>query len=490
MAYANVTHNTMQTNAAVPSVEVRNNTDIEISKILYRVLDYLYLIVIVALICGVLLGAYASQNSIVQYSATSQAFLANNVDALQALGIADLQLGEFLKQDYIAAFSNRHVHEEVIKKLDLPYTPEMMATKISASYSEESHLIYIHAIGSTAEEAILLANTYVEVATYFVSSLIQNDTAAIWETAVNAVAYETMPPSTYFRYGVFGGVVLMLVLIVLLAVFDDRIRVPEEIETSFSLTHLGTITKQKELRRLGGTPILICDDRDKTPYLHITNKNRPSPKGLDMVNTIAANLKFSLHHKNIIAITSCANRDGKTYLTMQVGQTLAESDKRVVVVDCDLRKSTLKAKYGICGNTAVRPLETYIAGECDMDVCISKTNVENLDMVVCNSGHSNPIPMFNTPAFAELLEVLSEEYDFVLVDTPNAAKSMDAANIIHYCDGVLFVASYAHTKRRHIRDMIRKIEMTGCPMVGFVINKVRFDCMLSRKSYWSLRNRE
>ena len=50
MAYANVTHNTMQTNAAVPSVEVRNNTDIEISKILYRVLDYLYLIVIVALI--------------------------------------------------------------------------------------------------------------------------------------------------------------------------------------------------------------------------------------------------------------------------------------------------------------------------------------------------------------------------------------------------------------------------------------------------------
>ena len=131
MAYANVSHNTVQTNTTVPSVEVRNNTDIEISKILYRVLDYLYLIVIVALICGVLLSSYASKNSVVQYSATSQAFLANNVDALQALGIADLQLGEFLKQDYIAAFSNRHVHEEVIKKLDLPYTPEMMAAKIS-----------------------------------------------------------------------------------------------------------------------------------------------------------------------------------------------------------------------------------------------------------------------------------------------------------------------------------------------------------------------
>ena len=489
MAYANQTNHTAQSVKTVPAVEVRNNTDIEISKILYRIVDFLHLIIIVALICGVVLGAYASQRSVVQYSATSQAFLANNVDALQALGIADLQLGEFLKQDYIAAFANRHVHEEVIKKLNLPYTPEMMAAKISASYSEESHLIYIRAVGNTAEEAILLANTYVEVATYFVSSLIQNDTAAIWETASTAYPYETMPASTYFRYGVFGGAVLMVVLIVLFAVFDDRIRVAEEVETSFSLPYLGALTKQKKHRAPGGTPILVSEGREEKPYLHIINRNRPSPKGLDMINTIGANLSFSLHHKNIIAITSCANRDGKTYLAMQLGQTLAESGKRVAVVDCDLRKSTIKSKYGVCGNTAVKPLEAYLSGLCDMDACISRTNVENLSLILCGSGNSNPTPMLNSPEFAELLGTLSEEYDFVLVDTPNAAKNMDAANIIHYCDGVLFVVSYARTKRRHIRDMLRKIQMTGCPVVGFVINKVRFDCMLSRRSYWSLRNR-
>jgi capsular exopolysaccharide synthesis family protein len=473
----------------VPPVEVRNNTEIEISKILYRIVDYIYLIIIVALICGFIMAGYASKNSIIQYTATSQAFLANNVDAFEALGIADLQLGEFLKQDYIAAFSNRHVHEEVIKKLNLPYTPEMMALKISASYSEESHLINIHAVGDTAEEAVLLANTYVETATYFVSALIQNDTAAIWETAITAYPYETMPPASFFRYGVFGGGVLMLVLIVLFAVFDDRIRVPEEIETSFTLPYLGTITKQKEHRRPGGTPILIDDGKRRRPYLHIIDRNRPNPNGLDMINTIAANLNFSLHHKNIIAITSCANRDGKTYLSMQLGQTLAESGKRVVVVDCDLRKSTIKSKYGICGNTAARALESYLTGQCDMDECICETNVENLDLILCSSGNSNPIPLFSNPEFAELFSTLSEEYDYVLVDTPNAAKNMDAANIIHYCDGVLFVAAYARTKRHHIRDMLRKIEMTGCPVVGFVVNKVRFDCMLSRKSYWSLRNR-
>lgn len=468
-------------------VEVRSNTDIEISKILYRLVDKCYLIVIAALVCGVLLGMYASKNSRIQYSSTAQLFLASNVDALTSLGISDLQMGQLVKQDYIAAFSNRHVHEEVIQRLNLPYTPEMMAGKISASYSEESHIIHVYATSSTAEEAIALANAYVEVVTYFVSALIQNDTAAIWETAITAYPFETMPASTYFRYGIFGGTVLTMVLIVLMAVFDDRIRTPDEVESRFALAPLGALTKQKNIRPPRTTPILISESSDTTPYLYITNPNRPDRNGQDMIHTIAANLMFSIHHKNIIAVTSCSNRDGKTYLTMQLALTLAETGKKVAIVDGNLRKSTMKTKFSICGNEHVQYLEDYLNDRCDMDSCISKTNVANLSLVLSASGCDNPNPLFSTPQFSELLQVLSEEYDVVLVDTPSAARAMDAANIIHYCDGVLFVASYARTKQRHVRDMLRKIRMTGCPMVGFVINQVKFDCMLSRKTYWNLR---
>lgn len=470
-------------------VEVRSNTDIELSRLLYRLIDKFYLIILAALLCGGLLGMYASKNSIVQYSSTAQVFLANNVDALTALGIADLQLGELMKQDYIAAFSNRHVHEEVIQTLNLPYTPEMMAEKISAAYSDQSHLIYICAIGNTAEEAILLANTYVEVATYFVSDLIQNDTAAIWETAATAIPFETMPKSTYFRFGVFGGTILTMVFIILFAVFDDRVRTPDEVEARFALSQLGAITKQKDVRGPRTTPILISEEPGIRPYLYIANRNRPDQYGQDMLHTIAANLMFSIHHKNIIAVTSCANRDGKTYLTMQLAQTLAETGKKVAVVDGNLRRSTIKTKYAVCGNEHVHYLEDYLSSRCEMTSCICRTNIQNLSLILSASGCSNPNALFSTPEFSELLQVLSEEYDIVLVDTPSAAKAMDAANIIHYCDGVLFVASYARTKQRHIRDVLRKIQMTSCPVVGFVINKVTFDCMLSRKTYWNLRRR-
>lgn len=469
-------------------VEVRRNTDIELSKILYRLIDKFYLIIIVAVLCGGLLGWYASKNSVIQYSSSAQVFLANNIDALTSLGIADLQLGELMKQDYIAAFSNRHVHEEVIQQLNLPYTPDIMATKISATYSDQSHLIYVTAIGNTPEEAILLANAYVEVATYFVCDLIQNDAAAIWETAVAAIPYETMPQTTYFRFGVFGGTILAMVMIVLFAVFDDRIRTFEDVESRFALAQLGAVTKQKDIRGPRTTPILICDEPNPGPYLHITNRNRPDLNGQDMIQTIAANLMFSIHHKNIIAVTSCANRDGKTYLTMQLAQTLAETGKKVAIVDGNLRKSTMKNKYAICGNESARYLEDYLNTRCDMDSCICQTNIPNLSLILSNAGCSQPNTLFNTPEFSELLQVLSEDYDIVLVDTPSAAKAMDAANIIHYCDGVLFIASYAHTKQRHIRDVLRKIQMTGCPIVGFVINKVKFDCILSRKTYWHLRN--
>ena len=351
MAVSNqMPHNTDMTQ----SVEVRNNTDIQLSRILYRLIDKLYLIIIVALLCGGLLGLYASQNSVVRYSSTAKVFLANNVDALTALGIADLQLGELMKQDYIAAFSNRHVHEEVIQKLGLPYTPEMMAGMISASYSDQSHLVYVTSTSSSAEEAVLLANTYVEVTTYFVCSLIQNDTAAVWETAATAFPYETMPKTTYFRFGIFGGTVLAMVLIVIFTVFDDRVRTFEDVESRFALTQLGAVTKQKDIRPPRTTPILVCDDVNAAPYLHISNHNRPDPNGQDMIQTIAANLMFSIHHANIIAVTSCANRDGKTYLALQLAQTLAESGKKVAFVDGNLRKSSIKSKYATCGSENAR----------------------------------------------------------------------------------------------------------------------------------------
>lgn len=465
-----------------------SSTDIELVKIIYSVLDKLYLLVIAALICGLAVAGYAKKNSTVRYTAVSKAFLVQNVDGVKTLGMLDFQVGEVLKADYIAAFQNRHVHEEVLRRLGLPYTPEQLGSMISASYSEESHVIQVNCRGFDPQETVLIANTYVEVATYFFRELIQNDVAAIWETAERAYPYETMPVSTYFRYGIFGGAVLMLLVVVLLAVFDDRIRVPDDIEKTLAIPVLGALTLQKtKKKKLRGTPILLNLGEEEIPYAHIEDLNLPNQGGQDMLSTIAANLQFSVHHKNVIAVTSCTNRDGKSYIALQLARTIAETGKKVVVVDTNFRRSSLRKDFAIHMNNVALNLEDGMTGLKDLDNCICWTNVENLDMVLCRSGNSDPVSLLTNPRFVDLIQLLSEEYDLVLLDTPSAGQTADAVRTIHYCDGVILVAGYGHTKRGHIKDVMKKIGITGCPIVGAVINKVKFDCLNAKKTYWILR---
>lgn len=475
-----------QENFFVAAAE-KSSSEIDLSKLLYRVLDKLHLMIIGATICGLLMGFFASRNNRVEYTATAHAFLAHNIDGMTSLGIMELELGNLMKEDYVAAFSNRHVHEEVIRRLELPYTPEQMQGMVSASYSDDSHLIQVFAFASTEQAAIDLANTYVMVTSEFFGSLMQTGVATMWEAAEKAAAYETMPPGTFFRYGVFAGAILVMVLVILDAVFDSRIRIPEEIEKPFGVPVIGVVTKQKKARASQKAPVFVDSTEEETPYAYLGRLLPTGQSGQDMLHTIAANLQFTIRHKNVIAITSCGNRDGKTYLTMQLGRTLAEAGKRVVILDGDFRHSTLRKKYNICCSDTARSMEQYISGNCEPEACICKTNIPNLSLVQNEGSNANPAGLIGSPEFAELIQILSEEYDLVLIDTPNAGQNADAASIIHNCDGVVLVTSYGKTTHRHVRDVLKTIEITRSPIVGAVINKVKFDCVLSKQHYWLLR---
>lgn len=204
----------------------------------------------------------------------------------------------------------------------------------------------------------------------------------------------------------------------------------------------------------------------------------------EALNTLCTNLSFAGTKISKVMITSCQAFEGKTFLAMNMMRTLARLGKDVVLVDGDMRRSTIQNQYGM-RPIAEKPygLAHYLVGMCEAEDIVFQTGIEGAYMVPTGREASNSLSLLNTPRLAELLDRLVKEFDFVLIDAPPVGIVIDAAEIAKSCDGALLVVSCNKVSRWELADCRRQIEMTGCRVLGAVLNNVSFDSIANRKYY-------
>ena len=205
--------------------------------------------------------------------------------------------------------------------------------------------------------------------------------------------------------------------------------------------------------------------------------------GNEALNTICTNLYFAGRDVRKVAFTSCSPGDGKSYVVMQVARNLARRGKRVVVVDADMRRSYLISKYRIQTEGEWLGLAHYLAGYNSIDEVLYETNLKNLYFLPIGREVANPMRMLDSELFGQLLDALAEAADIVLVDCPPIGVVVDAAVVAKACDGVVMVVRYNQTRRRELRDALKQMQQTLCPVLGVVINKVTFDSLSEKKYY-------
>lgn len=205
--------------------------------------------------------------------------------------------------------------------------------------------------------------------------------------------------------------------------------------------------------------------------------------GNEALNTICSNLSFAGRDLKKIVMTSCSAGEGKSYMTMQIAKNLAKRGKRVVVVDADLRRSLIIKKYKMKTVGEWKGLAHYLAGHEKLEDVLYETNIDNLYFIPIGRDVSNPMPLLDTCYFSELLNTLVRNFDLVLVDAPPIGLVIDAAEIAQSCDGAVFVVEYNKTRRREVLGARQQMEQANCPIVGCVINKMKFDTLSAKKYY-------
>ena len=188
------------------------------------------------------------------------------------------------------------------------------------------------------------------------------------------------------------------------------------------------------------------------------------------LNQLKTNLAFCGKDNKVITITSSVQNEGKSSVAFDLSKTMAEGGKKILMVDADLRKSVLAAKYHIQGID--KGLSHYLTGQAEIEDIIYETETEGFYLSVAGPLSPDPTSLLDSDQFQKFIDKVREDYDYVIIDAPPLGVVIDAAIIGKYCDGAVLVIEQGVIKRKVVQDVIKQLKRGEVRILGAVLNKV------------------
>ena len=199
------------------------------------------------------------------------------------------------------------------------------------------------------------------------------------------------------------------------------------------------------------------------------------PKGAiaESFRSVRINLQYLSGglEKKVIGITSSVPGEGKTFCAVNLAAELALSGRRVVLLECDLRRPTLASYFDI---PAGGGLASYLAGHDSLPNVLHSTGLDNLDVVCCGPIPDNPTVLLESQAMSALVKHLRTEYDYVVMDTPPMGYVAEFFVLMRYFEASLYIVRQNYTDKDvlgQINDLYRARKVTD---IYTVLNDVHF----------------
>jgi len=258
-------------------------------------------------------------------------------------------------------------------------------------------------------------------------------------------------------FGLFGGVGLAFFLEYL----DDTVKGIEDImNLSAEWPYLGSIP---EIDGKTNTP-----DEQKGIFTHIQPKDPIS----EAYRSIRTSILFSSteeHHLKSIVVTSPGSQEGKSTTICNLAVTMAQSNKKVLLIDADMRKPRL---HEIFKQPNEKGLSDFLSEQADFKELIRKTNINNLCLISGGPYPPNPSELLSSHKMEELIETAKKEYDAIFFDTPPIAVVTDASILSRAVDGVILVLQSGKTSRKVLPHVNQLIKEARARLVGVMFNRV------------------
>ncbi|UVI29129.1 CpsD/CapB family tyrosine-protein kinase [Paenibacillus spongiae] len=191
----------------------------------------------------------------------------------------------------------------------------------------------------------------------------------------------------------------------------------------------------------------------------------------DAYRSLRANIEFSIRGEALqtISVTSALPGEGKSTVTASVAVAYAQTSRRVLIIDADLRKPAQHELFGLSNRHG---LSTALTKRSGLNDVIQRTNIDHLEVLTAGPLPSNPSELLESISMTELLETSKERFDIVFIDTPSIMTLSDALVVASKSDGVVLVMKAGKVKNEILLESKAALDYGQVKIIGAVLNNV------------------
>ena len=244
---------------------------------------------------------------------------------------------------------------------------------------------------------------------------------------------------------------------------DRRFRNPHDIAAELGCPIVGTAPEF--------SPIPDAEKREPTVGNMVYAFHKPTSNITEIYRGVRTALYFSTHGKShkIIQVTSSSPGDGKSTLSANLSVCIAQSGKSVLLMDGDLRRPQVHKAFGVNNDVG---LASVIGLDVDIDDAIATTDVPNLYVMPSGPLPPDPSELLSSHRLQELLEVVREQYDYVVIDTGPLLAVTDPSVVATRADGVVLAIRITKNSRTQARQSREMLNTLGANLLGVFVNGV------------------
>lgn len=468
------------------AISKNEEVEIDLSRLIGALLSKAWLIGIVAVVCAVavLMGTIffitPQYQSTAKFYVNNSSFSSFSEDVLSSITSADISASRGLVKTYIVILNTRETLNDVIDYAGVDRTYGQLKGMISASAVDSTEIFQVVVTSPDPEEAEKIANAIAYILPNRIKDIIDGTSAKVVEAAVVASGPSSPSYTRNTMIGFLAGFVLACAVIVIRELVDITVRTEDDVAQSCKHPVLAAVPDM-EAHSKGGYYYGYGNKKSAHAKAGTNDKKHAELVGgnisfaaAEAYKLLRTKLQFSFVDEGacrIIGVSSALVGEGKSLSAVNLAYTTSQLGKRVLLIDCDMRRPTLAEKLPIKKSPG---LSDFLTGQSHADTLIQLCGIKEDERAfhAISSGRMppNPMELLSSVRMEKMLERLRESYDYIILDLPPVGEVGDALAAAKLTDGMLLVVRQNYCDRVALNAAVRQFEFVDAKILGVVFN--------------------